>query len=92
MILEEKQRAEFIKDFVANDQAKEGMDRRASLAEIVLGLVISMILLCTTVAYCKLFNKKKQDKKMEVMVNEQVAQYFALSGTDTMRQSSTSLE
>mmetsp|Transcript_24183 Transcript_24183/g.37200 ORF Transcript_24183/g.37200 Transcript_24183/m.37200 type:complete len:88 (-) Transcript_24183:16-279(-) len=70
------------KDYIRYEDSLEGMDRRATFSQIILGLIIVLILIGTTVAYCKLFNKKQQAKRMEVVVNEKVSEYFALAAHD----------
>jgi len=50
-----------------------GMDRRARMAEVVLGLVIVIILNCACIVYCKLTNKQKNVQNMQLAVNEQVS-------------------
>ena len=63
-----------------------GMDRRARMAEVVLALVIICILNCACVAYCKLTNKQKNVQNMQLAVNEQVSQYFALAQDEQQAQ------
>jgi hypothetical protein len=52
------------------------MDKLASVSELALGLVIMIIITCGCFAYCRLYNKKAQEKKMNTVVNNEVAQYF----------------
>lgn len=64
------------------DQSLAGLERRARLAEIILGLVIVVIINCACFTYCKMYNKKKTDERMAAAVNESVSQYFALAAED----------
>lgn len=64
------------------DKNLAGLERRARLAEIILGLVIVVIINCACFTYCKMYNKKKTDEAMQNAVNEQVSQYFALAAED----------
>ena len=64
------------------DENLVGLERRARLAEIILGLVIVVIINCACFAYCKVYNKKQTDERMQLAVNEQVSQYFALASED----------
>jgi hypothetical protein len=64
------------------EREQQGMDRLASLSEFALGIVILFIITCGCFAYCRLFNKKKQEKKMNAVVNNEVAQYFQIASTE----------
>jgi hypothetical protein len=46
------------------------MDKKAKSAEIILGVSIIIIINCACLCYCKLFNKKKNEKKLQETVNE----------------------
>lgn len=52
------------------DKNLVGMEKRARLAEIVLGLFITIILNLACISYCKMYNKKGAEEKMEAEVNE----------------------
>ena len=52
------------------------MDRKATIAEIVLSFVVLCMLTFVILVYCKLFKKDNMDAKMISEVNEQVSQYF----------------
>ena len=62
-----------------NEKSLEILERRAKTAEVVLAMTIVFILNCACVAYCKMTNKKKNTQNMQLAVNEQVSQYFALA-------------
>jgi len=51
-------------NYKTKDKNLVGMERRAETAEIILGLVIVLILNCACIAYCKMFNKNKTERKM----------------------------
>lgn len=58
-------------DRVTNyDKNLAGLERRARLAEIILGLVIVVIINIACFTYCKMYNKKKNDDRMQAAVNE----------------------
>lgn len=65
-------------EYVKEDKKLVGMERRARLAEVVLGLVIVVILNCACVSYCKIHNQQKTNERLQLEVNESVSQYFAL--------------
>jgi hypothetical protein len=52
------------------------MEHRAKGAEVVLGLLVVFIVNCMCFAFCKIHNKKKRESDQQVVVNEQVSQYF----------------
>ena len=72
-ILQEK--AEF-------ESKQDGMDKRAGLAEIFLGCIIALVIICACALYMKLYNKTEHDSAVQIAVNEQVQQYFQLSQTE----------
>ena len=61
---------EAYRKFKIDEKNLTGMNRRARLAEVILGLVIVFILNCACFAYCKLTNKKKNVQNMQMQVNE----------------------
>ena len=48
------------------------MDKRAGSAEIFLGCIIALIIICACALYMKLYNKTEHDSAMQTAVNEQV--------------------
>ena len=60
----------------------KNLDKRAHTAELIFGILIVFVINCLCIAYCKMYNKKKTEDRMQVQVNESVAQYFALSQND----------
>uniref|UniRef100_A0A7S3FY31 Uncharacterized protein n=1 Tax=Strombidium rassoulzadegani TaxID=1082188 RepID=A0A7S3FY31_9SPIT len=70
------------KKYQERESALVGMERRARLGEIILGLAVVFILNCACISYCKMYNKKKTEKNIQVVVDEQVKQYFALASND----------
>lgn len=58
------------------------MDRRAQIAEIVLGLVIVFIVNCMCIACCKMHNKLERNNRMNEEVKEEVNKYFALASDE----------
>jgi hypothetical protein len=56
--------------YVDYDKNLVGMEKRARLAEIVLGLFITIVLNLACISYCKMYNKKGHEEKMEAEVNE----------------------
>lgn len=79
---------EILRNKAEFEAEQAGMDRNATISEIVLGLVVAVIILGGCFAYCKLYNKRKQDQVMQVAVNEQVAQYFQLARDDPTERAS----
>ena len=64
------------------DQRLTGMDKRAQVAEIVLGLVIVFIINCMCIACCKMHNKHERNKRMHDEVKDEVNKYFALASEE----------
>ena len=58
------------------------MDRRAQIAEIILGLVIVFIVNCMCFACSKMNKKADRNMRMNVQVKEEVSQYFALANDE----------
>lgn len=52
------------------DRNLEGLEKRAKLAEIILGLVIVVIINCACFTYCKMYSKKETDDSMRQAVNQ----------------------
>lgn len=81
-----REREEAIKNQVMRvteyDKNLAGLEKRARLAEVILGLVIVVIINCACFTYCKMYSKKKNDQAMQQAVNESVSQYFALAAED----------
>lgn len=65
------------------DKRLTGMDRRAQVAEIVLGLVIVFIINCMCFACCKMRNKFERNSRMNDEVKEEVNKYFSLASDET---------
>ena len=55
------------------DKKLDGMDRRAQIAEIILGLVIVFIVNCMCFACCKMNKKDDRNMRMNVQVKEEVS-------------------
>jgi hypothetical protein len=45
-------------EYLEQDKSLVGMNKRAQLAEIILGLVIVFIINCGCIQYCKINNQK----------------------------------
>jgi len=72
-----------VKRVVDYDKTLSGLEKRAGAAEIFLCIAILIIVNIALFFYCKFYNKKKNDNQMQVAVNEQVSQYFALAAEDS---------
>lgn len=55
---------EILRNKAEFEAEQAGMDRNATISEILLGMVILCIVMGGCFAYCKLYNKKKQDAVM----------------------------
>ena len=56
-------------EYLENDKSLVGMNKRAQLAEIILGLVIVFIINCGCIQYCKINNEKATAEQMQIEVN-----------------------
>ena len=66
---QKKVQSEILRNKAEFEAEQELMDRKASLAEVVLGIAIACILVGGCFAYCRLYNKKKQADMMQTEVN-----------------------
>ena len=64
------------KQFDEYEKTLTGMEHRAKGAEIVLGFLVVMIINCLCFAFCRIHNRKKREDDQQIVVNEQVSQYF----------------
>jgi len=76
---EAKAEAKMWQDYAKEQMELRGMERRASLFHIILGLMAVGLFIFASVLYCKIFNKKKHEDKMKVVVEDKVAEYFSLA-------------
>ena len=70
------------KEILMEDKNHLLLDRKATVAEIVLALTILLILTCSLLTYSKLYRQEQMDKKLIEQVNAQVSQYFQLAGDE----------
>jgi len=82
--------AEAKKQFEDYEETLEGMEHRAKGAEVVLGLLVVFLINCICFAFCKIHNRKKREDDQQVVVNEQVSQYFQLAKDETQASQMTS--
>lgn len=77
------------KEYKKEDDKLAGMERRADLADILLALIMVGVMITACILYCKMYNKKKTNDRMQLEVNESVTQYFALASKDPSERSNT---
>ena len=71
-----------MKAIEVEERNKVMMERKATVAEVVLSFVILCILTCSILLYSKLYKKDTLDERMIQEINAQVSQYFQLAGSD----------
>jgi len=69
--------------FDAEQGSLTGLERLASVHNVIVGLAIVCILNCMCITLCKLHDRKRTTHRQRVRVNETVAQYFALAADET---------
>ena len=78
-----------VNQILKEEKNKKLLERKASIAEIVLSFVVLYMLTFLIFLYCHLF-KSKSTESIKEEVNAQVSQYFKLAGNEPSESNASS--
>lgn len=63
---QELDRKKVYQNYLQEQETMKSMDKRAHVAELIFGILIVCVINCACIAYCKMYNKKKTEDRMQI--------------------------